>query len=283
MTVLKRAIPLMQFTTGQRVRILRRMRQVALERGLRDLLPVIDEALRHELAAQELDNQWTGYKRARYGGQIKDIDAIVDQLLAGLRDMAQARMRGLPVHDPIVAMCEHFLAQVFPNGLVAIVSMSYVDQVSAVEAIIQRLTGDLADTVRQLGMEDQRDRLIELNAEYRRLIDEGRQDVRYVEVQAARERGQQQLREVVAAVLGSFRDSTDVHHVATREALLAPLMIQFDETRAIAKARRRNGAGPEDDLGELEGAVPEDDDLLGDEPVESPVAEAGDLDLPQTA
>ena len=250
MTILKQLIPLMQFSTGQRLRILHRLRQRALEHGFRELLPLIDRAIEREQRTQALENNWPGRSmRSPYTDQVVDIDAIVDQLLGGLRDVARGHIRGLPADDPMAVMCEHFLTEVFPNGLQAVVSLPFVDQVAAVEVIVGKLGGELADTVRALGLEQKRERLAELTVEYRRLVDEIRSEMRFTDIREARALGHELLRQIIVMVLGRFHDAADPDHLAARDALLAPLIIQLDETRARARARRRNRADESDASG----------------------------------
>lgn len=278
MAIMKQVIPLMQFSTGQRLRILHRLRELAGERGFGEILPLIDRAIEHEQRTRALENHWAGRTgRSLYADQVVDIDGIVDQLLGGIRDIARGHARGLPAYDPVTRMCEHFLTEVFPNGLQAIVSLPYVDQVAAVEVIVGKLNGELADTVRQLGLEQKRDRLAELTVEYRRLVDEGRRDLRFADIREARERGQQLLREVIVVVLGRFHDSTDPDQLAVREALLAPLLVQLDETRARARARRRNRIDEPDPNGPGEAPAGDvDDDDADVEAVNEDVADEGD-------
>ena len=291
MTVLKRLIPLLQFTTGQRLRLLRRLRAVVVELGLLQFLPQIDRAIAHELFTQGLENQWAGHtSRALYADPLGEIDTIVDRLLAGIRGIVRGQAQGLPAHDPVAVMCEDFQAEVFPNGLNAIISLPYVEQVAAVEVILGKLQGELADAVRQLGLEAKRDQLIELNAEYQRLIHEGRREVRFADVREGRRRGQELLREIAATILAQFHDSTDPAQVDAREALLNPLIVQLDETTARTRAIRRAAGAPEDgvdgidevdDVGDVDEAdladdASESDDVADIDDVEAGAEPAGD-------
>ena len=296
MSILKRIIPLLQFTAGQRTHILERMRQVAVERDLDEMLPLLDRAIAHERDAQYLENRWGGKTvRARYADELIEVDGIVDQLLAGIRDIARGHALGLPAHHPVAMMCDGFLAELFPNGLAAVTSLPYIDQVLAVEVMLRRLDDDLADAVRRLGLEENRERLRERTAEYRRLVNEGRRDVRFAEVREARRRGQELLRAVIAMAIGRFPDIDDPAQVEARDALLQPLLLQLDQTRERGRRRRRKGTGADPETadptsepasGARDDAPGEDDNPVPDDIIDELIDAADRLtessDIPAT-
>ncbi|MEM9493461.1 MAG: DUF6261 family protein, partial [Myxococcota bacterium] len=193
-----------------------------------------------DLSTRALEHRWAGGDGQRdYETALTGVDGRADQMLSGIRDIAVGQARGLPVHHPTAHTVARFLSAVFPHGVAAITALTYADQVIAVEVILAKLTGELSEDVAALGLSAKVAQLTALNTEYRRLVNSGKDGMAFRDVRAARERGQELLREVVALILGRYFDSTDRGHLAARERLLAPLDQELEIVRARARARRR--------------------------------------------
>lgn len=283
MKIMQRIMPLMQFSTGRRIVAYRRVKTLAESRNLTDLVRHIERALEHEHKTRELENHWSALQRQGvYANRVKEIDGAVDQMLSGIRDIVTGQARGLPAHEPMVQMVEHFMAEIFPFGVGAVTSLPYRDQIAAVEVILAKMQNGLSPAVRELGLSAKLRHLVDLTAEYRRLVDLGRTDVDFAAVREARERGQAFLREIIAIILGRFFDSENRNHLQSREELLAPVIEQLDELHVQARARRSGPVRNSDEPVEPgdEPSEPGDEPIEpGDEPVALPVSASAVLEL----
>lgn len=236
---LEQLIKLVNFTSGRRIFALRKVRDAASAQGDTELVERIDAALADDRETRALDNRWVGSKgKPSYGPEVPEIDNWVDQLLTSIRDAAASFTKGAFAGTQRRVQAERVLGAVFPAGVQAITSLPYVDQVAAVEVMLDQLRGPQAADVAALGLTALVDRLAELTEQYRTAVDRGRQRLEFATVQAARKRGQRNLLEVVAMILGRYYSHTDSDHVHQRAQLLAPVLEQDRAIRAIVSARR---------------------------------------------
>jgi hypothetical protein len=241
---LERWISVYELSTGRRVFALEQMREAAREFGFTELVAHIEAALAHDRQVVALDAQWDGRHRQRKRPQSMIVDRLAAQALTGLRQAALAQTRGAAANDPIHAQVRAFLQEILPAGVFAVATLPQVEEQMAIETMVGRLQGDLAKTVAALGLTRQAARLAELSRAYAEALD-AQPTMRYPEVQAARQQGQEYLLEAIAMILGRYYKNRDPDHAAARAALLAPIAKQNAATRAQRRARRARNAAPD--------------------------------------
>jgi hypothetical protein len=167
------------------------------------------------------------------------VDRMVAKALTALRQAALVQTAGAPRGDAIHGEVQDFLRAILPAGVFAVATLPQVDELSALEQIVAKLEDPLADTVVSLGLGRQATRVAELARAYREALYAREQPrVKYREVQAARQQGQEYLLEAIAMILGRYYKSRDPEHMAARAALLAPNAQQSAAIRAYRRSRR---------------------------------------------
>jgi hypothetical protein len=229
------------FSTGRRMYSMSLVKPIAAARKAKEIVTHIDMALAHDRVTRILDIRWDGRQQLnRGGGKLKAVDGLTDNTITAIRDGAVLQTRGMQPDDPIHGVVEAFLAEALPAGVQAITALPFVDQVSAVDAIVTKLQGPLAPVVKELGLTRQVERLAALAVEYRAALDEStlRSDaIVYEEVREAREKGQQYLLALIVLILATYRDDTPEDEEA-REALLTPILQQNEAIRVYLRNRR---------------------------------------------
>lgn len=227
------------FTTGRRLFALQRVRALAKEQRFTELMKHCDAAIEHDLATRAMERRWAGEPAASgTNPAAQRIDVLVDRTLGAIRDHVVAQTQGAAPDDPIHEEVASFLKSIFPVSVHAITSLSYVDELAAVDDIVALLKGELAPAAKEFGLGRLVNRLADLAVQYREaleapppsLIDWGR-------VRAARAEGQGRLLEAVAIILGKHHERTS-EGTAARLALLAPILQQNEAIRQYLRSRR---------------------------------------------
>ena len=257
-------IPIPTFTTGERSSQFSQIKDIAARRNLTAVIEHADRGLAHERETHALDNQWSARTSKRmYIEEATEVDNLVDPVLVSIRDIAVAQTRGLPVTHPLHRQVDGMLKDIYPQGVGTLVTLPYVDQVNATEAVLHKLQTTYAPLVITLGLSARVTYLAELAPKYRAAVDSGR-TLRFPEVQAMHDQGHLILRELIARILGMFCDSRDPDQVAAREELLEPVH-QVTAVLRMRRARRRSeGAADEDAIGDGEDVIEDDDDGIED-------------------
>ena len=100
------------------------LRPLASQHRLVELLSHLDRAIAHDLHTRGLENHWSSSgRRPVYNTRLAELDETADQLIGGMCDVAKGRTRGLPASDSVVQAAQRFIAEIFPNGLQAVVSL----------------------------------------------------------------------------------------------------------------------------------------------------------------
>lgn len=256
-------------TSGHRISMYNQIRPMAEKRDQETLIQHIDRARAHDLQTRNLENQWEAQPaRTPYPAELPLLDGMADRTLTSIRDIAVAQAAGLAPGDAWHEKVEHFVADVFPAGVFAITSLPYVEQVAAMEVIVDKLRRQHAPLVAELGLERKALRLAELTVAYRACVDRTR-PIDFAVVRQARQRGQAYMLEIIGLILGTYFDSDNPEHVAAREELLAPIHAHDEMIRATLRSRRSRGEAPADE-------VPTDEAPGSDEPAADTVAIAMD-------
>jgi hypothetical protein len=265
---LSRFIKLNELSTGRRLFALLRILALLTARGLTQIVQLVEQAIAHDRQTHQLDLHWHARRlQPRHTSNIGPLDARVDRAIKALRDGAAAQAEGAAPDDPIHGEVAEFLGEVLPVGVYAITSQPYVEQLNDLEHIVEKLTGPLAASVVELGLQRQAARLSELLPLYRDAINGvGNADVlQYATVNDTRKRGQRYLHEVIAMILGTYYRADDPEHQTARTELLGPIVEQNEAVRAYLRARRAvRDVDPE--TGDPEPETPGTDEPAIDEP-----------------
>ena len=255
-------IQLNVFSTGRRLHAFRQVLLVAKEIGFPALEALLDTAIVAETETWALELRWgvlrrrgkLSAKQLKAQRALQQLDAQVDHALIGLRDGAASLLQGAgPDEQELVDKVEAFLDALFPGGAQAVTSLPYAVELTAVQGIVEKLQGELAPAVTELGLGVQAKRLANLCKAYgdaQKSVD----TLDFGTVRAARAKGQHLLLEVVAVVLGACHEATG-DHAQKRAALLAPIVKQ---NKAISDHIRARRAVPDvnPDTGEEEAVEP---------------------------
>src|SRR5690242_1630071 len=90
------------------------------------------------------------------------IDVLVDRTIGAIRDGAPAQTQGALPDDPIHREVESFVKRLFPQGVFAVTSAPFVEDLRLVDEIVSLLHGDLAPAVKELGLGKLAKRLADL-------------------------------------------------------------------------------------------------------------------------
>jgi hypothetical protein len=234
-------------STGRRLFVLAQMKPVAQTIGGNDdIVARIDQAAAHEEQTRDLEGLWGGVRAGNMDYQVvKSIDRRLDKAITAVRDGAEVQTQGAAPDDPIHELVDRFLKAAMPEGVFAITSLPYVDQLSATQKLLAMLQVPLAGTVTELGLGRQVSRIAEILPAYEgALHGTGELAVTFAPVRDARQRGQRFLRELVAMILGRYNRDEDPAHREARARLLTPLWNQVQAARALRARRTGNGAEP---------------------------------------
>lgn len=243
-TSLASVFDLYVFPTGRRLFALGQMMKRGQALGFEPLVKHCKAAITQDRACLALEGQWAGsaYQARQYGtgaDAAQKVDINVDRTLTAIRDRAESETAGAPPDDPIHATVATFLRAVFPAGVQAVTALPYVEELSAVDQILQVLRSKThAPTVKELGLERIVARLESLAAEYRAVLEKpSPATVGWGQVRAARAAGQERLLQAVALVVGRYHGSSEAD-VAARADLLGPIVAQQAALAASLRVRR---------------------------------------------
>lgn len=188
------------------------------------------------------------YRRAvalpQYGPKAAALDADLDRALGQLSAAiaVYAALEGDPGADPALAAAAHHLSrELFPRGVGHLTAKAYVEEVVDIQALLARLTGagDLTPAAAALRLDPFVGRLARALSVFAAEVAAAPQaeGPRWDEVRSARAALHHAQLSFVAAVVGATLADDDAT-LATRTALLAPVMTQQRALRAQYKARR---------------------------------------------
>lgn len=239
-STLDNLLNLVTLTSDRRIHALEGAREAAVQLGELDVLVArIDAALEQEREIGELDRRWNSNTGTPTDASpMSQLDNQTDQLLTNIRDIVDAYQQGSQEGMTQQVDATHFLSVVFPKGVDAITSLPCVQKVAEIERVLQTVNHELSHLSTAFGLVPLNDRLRTLIEEQREAIDHRPEVLEFATVEAARLRGQRNLLEVVAMILGTFHRHADPDHVTAREALMRPILAQDQEIRASSSTRR---------------------------------------------
>ena len=239
-------LQLNQFPVGRRLFTFLRVREIASAMPAPAVEALVVEAILADEKTYSLEQRWAAKRRVGKASakQVRDqkalqqADILLDNALSGLRGAGEALLRGADeVEDAeLIADVEHFLHEIFPNGVAAVTNAPYDVELVAAKTIVGKLESNLAPLVQKLGLTHNAARVVKLTQKY----DEALAAVDTLEfgtVKAARAVGQNYLLRIVAKVLGTYDEPTG-DHAEKRAKLLAPVIKQNEAIRQHIRTRR---------------------------------------------
>ena len=180
-------------------------------------------------------------KAPLHGAGALKADAELDRGWSRFASILQSTAELFGAADPKGSAAARLHDRLFPRGVAAITSQSFVEEFESSKLLVQRLaSGDLAPEVTLLGQRETVERLAiltkELGKELAALVEDHVPS--WDEVRAARATMQHALVRFVARVCGSYIDD-DEQSASKRHALLAPLAEQ--QRRLAERYRARFG------------------------------------------
>ncbi|MBN2530191.1 MAG: hypothetical protein JXR76_27620 [Deltaproteobacteria bacterium] len=234
-------INLIQLKTGRRLYALNKCLDAARANATDavGLTSLIEEAIAHDTKTVDMELAWARSKEVSSArGQAVQIDNQIDGLLGAIQSSLKSTVAVLPGNDPVAVAAQKLIAQLFPEGVRAIITLSFEDQLVVNDAIIQRLTGELAGEAGTTGILPFVNRLETLNAQFRtELENSDKKEIHYNTIAAANDKGNLYLRRITAVILGAWNADTP-EDTQKRQTLLAPILDQCDRVRLARKGRR---------------------------------------------
>jgi hypothetical protein len=244
--IMETFIKIPKFTSGQRLAMFQGIRDLAAKRGLTSIVELAERGFAHDHMTCALDSCWVEGSRGRlYKPEVTALSRRVQPVLLSIRDIPLAHTRGLPDIDPLHAQVKEMLSDLYPGGLGALVTQTYVDRVAGVELVLEKLQTRYAALIETLSMNKQVVRLAELASAYRTAVNNGH-TLRFCEVREMHAQGQKRLRALIALILGTFYDDDNADHEIAREELLEPVA-HMKRLARMTRRRRRRGAGTADE------------------------------------
>ena len=157
--------------TGRRLRALRGVREALGARELRGLSALLQDAAAHDARTLELEREWRALSRQGAVEQshppLSAVDEELDRALDALYDALQTLLKQGARNDPRLDDAYILLDVVFPAGACSITSLPYIDQMGAVDALLEELRGDLLEHVESAGVSERVDEIARLGERYR--------------------------------------------------------------------------------------------------------------------
>lgn len=236
------------FPTGRRVFALGQVAAIAKASGHSDLAKHCNAAVAEDRKCLAAERKWAGYVAEMRGkvaavpraGSLeakKKVDALVDRTLTAIRDNADNMRAGAPDDDPIHGMVLGFQKEIFPSGLQAVTGLPFVEELAAVEDILDKLASPtVAPIVEELHLGKLVERLKEVTKKYRAVLVPAPKGMSFDEVRRARSEGQDRLLHAVSMIVCKHPAST-AKDVEARAALLEPILAQNAAIGATMRTR----------------------------------------------
>jgi hypothetical protein len=141
-------INLAYLTTGRRLYALKLGLEAALSLGLDAIAALIKEAIEHDtrIAAQEDAWERSGNLSSARGKSF-ELDSGIDIALGAVYSRLADNLRLFAENHPLVIASKEILAQIFPEGIMPIISLPFEEQLRKNQTIIDCLKGDLNKAV----------------------------------------------------------------------------------------------------------------------------------------
>jgi len=226
------------FSTGRRIFALREVKKLAVAAGQQALVLQCDAAIAHDRSTRALESKWSAGKDATlYSPETSQLDVLVDIALGALRDTIDAEARDSAPGDTLGEAATNLQQEIFPNGVAAITTLPFVDELDELERIIEIVQSPKwSSVVQSLGLARRVARIVDLETKYRAAIAVDTKTISFSQVKDARAQGQSLLLSVVAHILGLYPTDTSAD-LTSRQALLAPILRQNEAIRQALRQK----------------------------------------------
>ena len=238
-TLLASLLTFYAFSTGRRLFALQEVKKLAVAETFTTLASHCDIAIEHDLATRVTEARWAGRKTgAQYSPLAKQLDISIDTAISALHDGLESEAKNSAPDDPLGQQAETLRQTLYPNGIAGVTALNYIDELAEVERILRTVkSAEWAPVITTLGLSRRVARIETLEPQYRSAVADPANTLAFVEVKAARTRGQSLMLQAVAIILGKYPSDSDAD-LAARGKLLAPILRQNDAIRDYLRARR---------------------------------------------
>lgn len=278
MSSIQNLIGLARIPGGRREMALNRLLdRIADNPNLSSLEPPVRAAITTHLALTDLRHRYQAARSTAkfHAARARELDPVLDRCLSTLGGTLTGLARSLDLGSPLQVQAEELNDALFPSGVGAVTSLTYVNEHVAVNKILRTLhSAEVAGTVEALGLPVQIARLKEVNDEYGAVLTKP-EDLTPARMKAEDDAAWQAYLSVVARIVGLF--PTDApEDEAQRTELLQPLLDQHEEHRLWRQRKAKGNATGTGDLEDLEEALAFDADTAPDQ-ADTPNPEGVDL------
>src|SRR5262249_54464022 len=142
------------FSTGRRLFAMQEVKKAAESAGLTVLAAHCDVAIAHDRKTRDLEARWSSDKDAAlYSPEAKQIDILVDVALGALYSALDAEVRDAAPGDTVAEDAARLQKAAFPEGVGAITTLRFPDELSQLQRIIGLLqAAEWTQVVKTLGL-----------------------------------------------------------------------------------------------------------------------------------
>lgn len=210
----------------------------AREKGDLALIAFLEQALKHEAETLQKEGAWRRSRSVSVArGDATVRDAEVDRVIGAIYALIESTME-VKDESPEYTAARKLRGRLFPEGVAPIVQRVHEEQLAANDELIPELTTTHKSEAQVLHLGRYIEALGRANEAFRaELTKQPAPEIRFDVVQAARDRGNLNLRMAVARILGASTDLTPEAETA-RGSLLAPILDQVRRIQAGRRGRR---------------------------------------------
>ena len=240
------------FPRGRREYALSEVARLARERGHDALAEHCDKAKAQAQRTREIHRQLQTARARGANPRLAELDNTADRTLTALHQVPETTGRAMG--GEAEATAQAFLDAAFPEGVAAITSLPWAEQLTESKALLRLLDGDQRAAVEQFRLEELvellRGTVLEIEVEMGRSAPP---EVSSKDIRARDAAGQDMLLEAVAMIIGLHPRAT-LADTRARTTLMHPILVQSEQLR---QSRRRR-------------QIPTDVDPTTGEPLDTP-------------
>jgi len=211
------------------------------EGAFAELRERIERAMEADRATCELEAHWRGTRgHTEYAPGATELDAELDNAIKALDDALAVSLKAFGEGSPRAEAATFARGRLFPKGVRAVTRQTFVKQAVMVSVLLERVEAEpeLAATLDRLGARVYLERVAELNARYRELLQlDDQTQPSYDELRQARAEGQEAFCRIVFQVVARLTDDDLSDEEAA--ALEKALQVVLEQNAKIRRQRRR--------------------------------------------
>jgi hypothetical protein len=254
LTTLHNIINLYSFSSGRIAFVLTKVREAIEQRNDPVLAPVLEHVTHAHTRAKALRILELKFRssrtRPRNGPNVAAIDARLDRALVAFRNAARAYVDSAGGEDDASAkLATALLNACFPDGVQALITSRFIDQLAGVDAMLAVIDAEHAHAIEDLRLDVHLERIVRLNETYRRAQGAEVTLIEYQEVREAREACYEMLLQVVVMILGRYPMNTH-EHIEARTTVLASVLFHNEVIGELMRAQRGSAPDVDPETGE---------------------------------